>query len=147
MAFQVTTSELPTKTDNEINQIASNSQVANLQAQAPEHFRTILGTCSCSTRIMEGVKGGGGDVTSVTRRRPWGADASLRRRQFPYHTSLVHSSTLSSLPPLTSSKRPCTPANTTISSNSSSSAIQASERYALPPLATIASVAFINKTR
>ena len=43
---------------------------------------------------------------------------------------LVHSSILSSPPPTISSERPCTPANTTTSLNSYSSATQASERYA-----------------
>ena len=68
------------------------------------------------------------------------ASSGRRRKPPPSRVPRPHTLLSSTLPPSPLSRhpshleRPCTPANTTTSSNSCSSVIQASERCALPPL-------------
>ena len=119
----------PTKVNS---QIASESRVVNPHAQG--YFRTVPGTCSCCTWTAR-VKGSGGDVTERDETASPGRRRKLPPPLVPRPDTLL-SSTLPPSPPslhLSHLEPPCTPANTTTSSNFSSSAIQASERCALFP--------------
>jgi hypothetical protein len=121
---------LSTEPTSQIDGVVSDSQVLILQVPR------MLSNDSRYLQLLSFGKGGGGGDVTTKRDGTVSSGRSPSRKPPPPPVTYLYTLLSSTLPPfppyllLPPSTQPCTPANTTTSSNSFSSAIQASERYA-----------------